>query len=59
MKKYFILLFILSTPVITTAQKSKISKGNKGFDNYNYVNAQSVYQKVADKGYESADLYKR
>ncbi|WP_299767227.1 OmpA family protein [uncultured Dokdonia sp.] len=59
MKKYFILLFILSTPVITTAQESKISKGNKGFDNYNYVNAQNVYQKVADKGYESADLYKR
>ena len=59
MKKYFILLFILSTPVITTAQESKISKGNKGFDNYDYVNAQDIYQKVADKGYESADLYKR
>jgi len=59
MKKYFILLFILSTPVIITAQQSKISKGNKGYTNFDFVNAQDIYQKVADKGYESADLYKR
>jgi outer membrane protein OmpA-like peptidoglycan-associated protein/tetratricopeptide (TPR) repeat protein len=59
MKKILILLLILSTPVITTAQQSKISRGNKGYNNFNYVNAQDIYQKVADKGYESADLYKR
>ncbi|MFC4636680.1 OmpA family protein [Dokdonia ponticola] len=59
MKKYFILLFILSTPVITIAQQSKISRGNKVYTNFEFVNAQEIYQKVADKGYESADLYKR
>lgn len=59
MKKYFILLFILSTPVIITAQQSKIAKGNKDYTNFEFVNAQEIYQKVADKGYESADLYKR
>lgn len=59
MKKYFILLFILSTPVITTAQQSKISRGNKDFAKYNYIEVQEIFQKVADKGYESASLYKQ
>ncbi len=59
MKKYFILLFILSTPVITTAQQSKISRGNKDFNKFNYTEVQEIYEKVADKGYESAMLYKQ
>lgn len=59
MKKYFILFLILSTPVITTAQQSKISRGNKDFDKFNYKEVQEIYERVAEKGYESATLYKQ
>ncbi len=58
MKKKILILFLLAMSV-SFGQERKISKANKGFDNFGYIDAQNIYQKVADKGYESADLYKR
>lgn len=56
-KTTFLLLFIFS--YIGQAQERKIEKADKNYNQYDFVDAQVIYQKVADKGYESADLFKR
>lgn len=58
MKKITIVLLLLTTS-LGYAQERKIERGTKDFNQYDFVDAQKIYQKVADKGYESADLFKR
>lgn len=58
MKNVTILLFLL-TAFLSFGQERKLEKATKEFDQYDFVNAQDIYQKVVDKGYESADLFKR
>lgn len=58
MKNIHLICLLLIT-TLGFAQEGKLSKAEKQFDQYNYVNAQEIYQKVADKGYESADLFKK
>ncbi len=41
------------------AQKTKISKADKKHDNYVYINAINTYERVAEKGYKSADMFKK
>ena len=52
-------LFVVIFLVITSAhsQQRKISKGNKGFEKFAYVDSREIYLKVIEKGYESQDLY--
>jgi len=57
--KKVILLFIFLISVVGYGQDSKLYRANKDFDQYDYVDAQRIYQKVVDKGYESADLFKK
>ncbi len=58
MKKITIVLLLL-TCFCSYAQERKMERASKEFNQYDYVDAQDIYQKVADKGYESADLFKR
>ncbi|TVZ51638.1 OmpA family protein [Dokdonia sp. Hel_I_53] len=53
------LIFILFISFLGFAQESTVEKGDKQFHKYDFVDAQKIYQKVADKGYQSADLFKK
>ena len=41
------------------AQERRLSKGNEQYEEYSFVPAIDIYQKVLDKGYESADLLQK
>ena len=41
------------------AQEGKIDRADKKFDQYAFVDARKIYLEVADKGYESADLFQK
>ena len=41
------------------AQNKKVSLGDKKYDNYAYVDAIKTYERVAEKGYKSVDMFKK
>ena len=41
------------------AQQSKIDSGDKKYENYAYIDAIKTYEKVANKGYKSEDMFKK
>ncbi|MFV5693801.1 flagellar motor protein MotB, partial [Flavobacterium sp. LT1R49] len=41
------------------SQKTKLVTADKKYDNYAYVDAIKTYERVAEKGYKSADLFKK
>lgn len=60
--KNFTLLFLLILSVSTQknyAQQTKVNSGDKKYDSYAYVNAIKTYEKVANKGYKSEDMFKK
>lgn len=52
-----ILLITFSTNVYS--QKSQIKSADKDYENYAYIDAIKTYEKVAEKGYKSADMFKK
>ena len=50
---------IILTVWTSAAQDRQISRGDKEFNRYDFVQAQSVYLKVAEKGFESAELFNK
>lgn len=58
MKKIFIIASILLTSLAFSQQK-KINKANEEYDNYAYIDAIKIYEKVAEKGYEDAEMLKK
>lgn len=59
-KNYFsfaiILFFFCST---IHSQQNKLNSADKKYDNLSYVDAISVYEKIANKGYKSVDLFQK
>lgn len=51
------LLITFSTNVYS--QKSQIKSADKDYENYAYIDAIKTYEKVAEKGYKSADMFKK
>jgi outer membrane protein OmpA-like peptidoglycan-associated protein/tetratricopeptide (TPR) repeat protein len=41
------------------SQKAKLATADKKYDGYAYVDAIKTYERVAEKGYKSADLFKK
>jgi len=41
------------------AQKSKTTTADKKYDNFAYIKAVSTYEKVAEKGYKSEDMFQK
>jgi outer membrane protein OmpA-like peptidoglycan-associated protein/tetratricopeptide (TPR) repeat protein len=41
------------------SQKTKIVKAEKKYDNYAYIDAIKTYEKLANKGYKSPDMFKK
>jgi len=61
MKNYTLYFFtiISAFSFSSYAQQSKINSGDKKYDNYAYVDAIKTYEKVANKGYKSEDMFKK
>jgi tetratricopeptide (TPR) repeat protein len=60
--KNFILLYITIISVFSFnsyAQKSKTTSADKKYDNYAYIKAVSTYERVAEKGYKSEDMFQK
>ncbi len=56
--KVILLLTILSISS-SFAQKGKLTSADKNFDNLAYIDAIEIYEKVAEKGHKSADLFQK
>ncbi|RZK12291.1 MAG: flagellar motor protein MotB [Flavobacterium sp.] len=54
----YLLLMVLSAGTVF-AQKRQIQKANKKFNELSYIDAISVYERVADKGYKSVELFQK
>lgn len=61
MKKNILIYIIIisSFSFESYAQQSKINSGDKKYDNYAYIDAIKTYERVAEKGYKSEDLFKK
>ncbi|TPG29636.1 OmpA family protein [Flavobacterium pectinovorum] len=61
MKKYILLcLTIISAFSFKSySQQAKVNSGDKNYDNYAYVDAIKTYEKAAQKGYKSEDMFKK
>lgn len=52
-----ILLIFLSGSISVNAQKKQMSKADANYEQLDYVDAQKIYLAVAEKGYESEELF--
>ncbi|SHH00710.1 OmpA family protein [Flavobacterium defluvii] len=59
MKNYTFLCLIILNVFFSYSQQSKINSGAKKYDSYAYVDVIKTYERVANKGYKSEDLYKK
>lgn len=41
------------------AQKGNVSRADKKYDNYAYIDAIKTYERIAQKGYQSPDMYQK
>jgi len=60
--KNFLLLYITIISVFSFtsyAQKSKTTTADNKYDNYSYIKAVSTYERVAEKGYKSEDMFQK
>ena len=60
--KNYIILYITIVSVFSFngySQKAKITSADKKYDSYAYVDAIKTYERVAEKGYKSADMFQK
>ncbi|MFH6998865.1 OmpA family protein [Flavobacterium sp. FlaQc-57] len=60
--KKIILIYILINSAFSFesySQQAKINSGDKKYDNYAYIDAIKTYERVAEKGYKSEDMFKK
>jgi len=58
MKKIFTLLYIIFY-FLGNAQETKMEIADKKYKKYSYIDAIKIYEKVANKGYKSPELFKK
>ncbi|MFD0779411.1 tetratricopeptide repeat protein [Flavobacterium myungsuense] len=57
-----VILFITFLSVLCSAgqaQTTKVKKANKEYDKFAYIDATKTYERIAEKGYKSADLFQK
>lgn len=59
MKTLYTLVFVLSITIGAFAQGSKLNKADKKYDKYSYIDAIEIYEKVAEKGYKSTEIFEK
>ena len=61
MKKY-IFLFITIISIISQniySQRVKLASADMEYENFSYINAIKTYERIAEKGYKSADMFQK
>ena len=41
------------------SQKAQLAKADKKYDNYSYIDAIKTYERLAEKGYKSVDMFQK
>lgn len=56
---FLFLFFILTLSMfsVANAQKNKLTKADENYEHLNYIDAQKIYLAVAEKGFESEELF--
>ena len=54
---FFLFFLGFSSLALLHGQDKQLQKAAESYDNLNYVNAQKVYLAVAEKGYQSEELF--
>ncbi|MBI6117650.1 OmpA family protein [Salegentibacter maritimus] len=57
--QYLYIFFFLCSTSTVMAQEAKLDKANEAFNEYEYINARDIYLEVAEKGFESEELFQR
>ncbi|MCG9792643.1 OmpA family protein [Flavobacterium algicola] len=60
--KYNILLYITIITIFSAniyGQSSKIAKADRKYDNFAYIDAIKTYERVAEKGYKSVEIFEK
>ena len=59
--KNFTLYLILTTIFLLDcyAQESRVNAGDKKYEHYAFVDAIKIYQRIAEKGYKSEDMFRK
>ncbi len=52
-------LLLLMSMLAIEGQETKLERANKKYDNLAYIDAVSIYEKVANSGYKSEELFKK
>ncbi|MDI5951280.1 OmpA family protein [Flavobacterium yafengii] len=58
----YILLYLIIVSVFSFssyAQKAKVTAADKKYESYAYIDAIKIYEKVAEKGYKSVDMFQK
>nr|WP_315222314.1 OmpA family protein [uncultured Flavobacterium sp.] len=58
-KKLLCTVFLVLFTIKGVAQKERISNADKNYDKYAYIDAITIYEKVADKGYKDEKMFQR
>ncbi len=59
MKTIYIILSIIGFSFSVWSQNAQIAEADKKYNKYSYVDAIEIYEKVAEKGYESPELFQK
>lgn len=61
MKNYILLCFtlIIASSFESYSQQSKVISADKKYDCYAYIDAIKTYERIAEKGYKSEDMFKK
>lgn len=60
--KNYITLYLTIVSVFSFncySQKAQLASADKKYENYSYINAIKTYERVAEKGYKSADMFQK
>lgn len=57
--KLYLLLLVCIAPLLNFAQNSQLEKADKKFEQYAFIDAQKIYLKIAEEGFESAELFQK
>lgn len=55
----FCITLLISISISGYSQKSQVKLANKEYENYAFIDAIKTYEKVAEKGYKSAEMFKK
>ncbi|MFD2907738.1 OmpA family protein [Flavobacterium ardleyense] len=59
MKTKHIFIILIGMTFSAFGQSSKLKTADKKYERYSYIDAIEIYEKVAEKGYKSVDLYQK